>query len=167
MRNPCDRNRTFSVKGAGGSGGKEVKQEVKHEETEDKLKDDTPKPKKTANAFDKAMAAACTTKKTYSATTSKASLVMDNIETSPDWSTWAAGHWKNKLTAAIESIRNKAGDGFAREFLMQDVKDIKKKYDQDQLLLLVSKFSKDLDDDLNNLQKLLTKLLNMHAEAMK
>ena len=50
---------------------------------------------------------------------------------------------------------------------MQDLKDIKNKYTQNDLLTHTEQFCKDFDVVLDKAQKLLTKLVTMQSESMK
>jgi hypothetical protein len=136
---------------AGGEqGGKPVKQE-----------------KKVASDFDTAVSSAAGVKKVYMATMSKANLLMYNITTSAEWQTWASGHWKSQLVVAIEPVQQKAASGFAREYLMQDFKLIKQKMPQKELLSNLLQVVKDFDKPLQKLGNLISKMMSMHAEAMK
>jgi hypothetical protein len=122
---------------------------------------------KSASDFEVAMSAAAATKKLYLAVVSKANLVKENIENHPDWQTWAAGHWQGKLQEAINPVSSLAKDGFAREYLMMDIKEVKKKYCQKELLSNALQFANRFDGKLDALQKLTTKLMSMHAAAMQ
>ena len=116
--------------------------------------------------FELALNAALTTRKTYMTVTSKAALVEENIATNKDW-VWARGHWQQELSTILTPVRRRATTGFARTFLMQDVKDIKREFTQNDLLNHTVQFSKDFDDSLAIAQKLLNKLTCMQSEAMK
>jgi hypothetical protein len=66
-----------------------------------------------------------------------------------------------------DPIRELATTGFARLFLMQELKDVKKEYCQNDLLTHTVKFCSDFDVVLGKAQKLLIKLITMQSESMK
>jgi hypothetical protein len=128
------------------------------------LKPKTPDGKK--SPFEVALVDAQITRKNYMAVTSKAALVTENILTNKAWE-WARGCYQEKIMKLTFPIKALATAGFARIFLMQQLKDVKKEYCQNDLLTHTLKFSKDFDVLLANAQKLFNKLITMQSEAMK
>ena len=64
-------------------------------------------------------------------------------------------------------IKELATTGFACLFLMQELKDVRKEYCQNDVLIHTVQFCKDFDVVLAESQKLLNKLTAMQSEAMK
>ena len=82
----------------------------------------TPDSKK--NPFEVALQDALATRKTYMTVTSKAALVTEQINTNEAWE-WARGHFQEQIIQIGEPIKLLATKGFARLFLMQELKDVK------------------------------------------
>jgi hypothetical protein len=116
--------------------------------------------------FEVALQDAIATKKAYMTVTSKIALVTEQINSNRTW-LWARGHYQDELRQTCDPIRDLATTGFARLFLMQELKDVKKEYTQNDLLTHTVKFCSDFDDVLGKAQKLLIKLITMQSESMK
>ena len=106
------------------------------------------------------------TKKLYQATNSKANLVSENIRKGAHGWEGFAGHWGTQLFETIGSLDEATKTGFNRDFLTMDPKDIKARHDPAELLIEVSSFSRGLDPLVASCQRMVAKLLKMHAEAM-
>ena len=128
------------------------------------LKPKTPDSKK--SPFEVALLDAQATRKNYMTVTSKVALVTKSILTNKAWE-WARGYYQEEIMKLISPIKALATTGFARIFLMQELKDVKKEYCQNDLLTHTLKFSKDFDVVLAKAQKLLNKLITMQSEALK
>jgi hypothetical protein len=124
----------------------------------------TPDTKK--NPFEIAMQDALVTRKLYMTVTSKAALVTEQIKSNEAW-LWARGFYESELQKIFQPIQQLATTGFARLFLMQELKDVKNNYCQNDLLTHTLKFSSDFDDVLSKAQKLLGTLTSMQSESMK
>jgi hypothetical protein len=124
----------------------------------------TPDGKKTP--FEVALQDALATKKVYMTVTSKVSLVTEQINSNQAW-LWARGYYQDELMNVCDPIKELATTGFARLFLMQELKDVKKEYCQNDLLTHTVKFCSDFDVVLGKAQKLLIKLITMQSESMK
>jgi hypothetical protein len=139
-------------------------------ESADKNKDPEQKTTPTKDTkrtpFDTAMMSAQVTKKTFMTVASRANLVMDNIANNEDW-VWARGHYGDMLAKTMAPINTTASTGFPREFLMHELREIKSKYTQFELLPHSIQFTLDLDKPLDAAAKLITKLISMQSEAMK
>ena len=127
-------------------------------------KPNTPDSKKTP--FEVALQDALATRKMYMTVTSKVSLVTEQINTNQAWE-WARGHYQAEIIKIGDPLKELASTGFARLFLMQELKDIKKAYCQNDLLTHTVQFCKDFDVVLAKSQKLLNKLTAMQSESMK
>jgi hypothetical protein len=95
------------------------------------------------------------------AVSSKAALVTEQINTNKAWK-WARGYYQEELENICGPIKQ-----LARLFLIQELKDVKKKYGQNDLLTHTLQFCKDFDVVLTKAQKLLNKLVTMQSESMK
>jgi hypothetical protein len=126
----------------------------------------TPPESKKNNPFDVALQDALATRKIYMAVSSKAALVTEQINTNKGWK-WARGHYQEELENICGTINELATTGFARLFLMQELKDVKKEYGPNDLLTRSLQFCKDFDCVLTKAQKLLNKLVTMQSESMK
>lgn len=123
-------------------------------------------PRQPRSPLDAAFAAAMNTKKLYQATNSKANLVSENIRKGARGWEGFAGHWGGQLAETIGRLDEATNTGFNRDFLTMDPKDIKAKHDQADLLIQVSSFSRVLDPLVDSCQRMVARLLRMHAEAM-
>jgi hypothetical protein len=124
----------------------------------------TPDSKKTP--FEVALQDALATRKLYMAVTSKVSLVTEQMNSNQGW-LWARGYYQDELQKICNPIKELATTGFARLFLMQELKDVKKEYCQNDLLTHTVKFCSDFDSVLAKAQKLLSKIVSMQSESMK
>jgi hypothetical protein len=124
----------------------------------------TPDSKKTP--FEVALQDALATRKLYMAVTSKISLVTEQMSSNHNW-LWARGYYQDELQKICNPIKELATTGFARLFLMQELKDVKKEYCQNDLLTHTVKFCSDFDSVLAKAQKLLSKIVSMQSESMK
>jgi hypothetical protein len=118
------------------------------------------------NPFEVALLDALATRKIYMAVSSKAALVTEQINTNEGWA-WARGHYQEELEIICATINELATTGFARLFLMQELKDVKKEYTSNDLLTHSLKFCKEFDNVLTKAQKLLNKLVTMQSESRK
>lgn len=126
-----------------------------------------PTPKKSSRSpFDIAMGNASMTKKTYQATNSKATMVLENIATKQAWVPFK-GYWQSELKQRIDDMSRVVLDGFGRDFCTMEVKDVKAKNDQQALLNECIAFSRALDPKIESCTKLVGKILKMHQEATK
>ena len=127
----------------------------------------SPSEKKTCakSPFDIALTNAMTTKKTFQVTSSKATILLDNIMTSTHWQ-WARGFWQAQLKSKMDAMCDLTKAGFYRDFLTLDAKDIKGAYKQHELLSETTNFVRELEPKVEACHKLVVKLLKMHSEAI-
>jgi hypothetical protein len=112
-----------------------------------KAKASQPKPKtpdSKNNPFEVALQDALATRKIYMTVTSKVSLVTKQINSNQAW-LWARGYYQEELMKICDPFKELATTGFARLFLMQELKDVKKEYCQSDLLTHTLKFCSDFD----------------------
>jgi hypothetical protein len=118
------------------------------------------------SSFEKAISSGISTKKAYQSIISKATLVMENINSNEDWM-WATSKHGPMLSAQLDSVKKCASSSFARKFLTMELKDVKAEFKQATLQTELEKFTKSVDGQLADMSKLVGKLLKMHQEAMK
>ena len=128
------------------------------------LKPKTPDSKKTP--FEVSLQDALATRKIYMTVLSKCALVTEQLSTNKAWE-WARGYFQDEMLKIDGPLKELSNKGFARIFLMQDLKDIKKTYTPNDLLTHTDQFCKDFDVVLDKAQKLLTKLVTMQSESTK
>lgn len=130
-----------------------------------------PKPKTPPKKIDKepleiAVAAAQSTKKLFQGVGSKAQIVLDNIQTKDEWA-WAKGFYEKKLGIAMKPVTDSSGIGFASTFLTMDIKQARQLHPGSALRNECVNFSQKLNKPLEDLSKLINKLMKLHAEHMK
>lgn len=140
------------------SGGGKEKQEG------EKDKDKTPKIK---SDLDLAITRAQRTKTAYASTMSSAGALRNNINKKDDWS-WAKGcRLSKELSELLDNLDALGAEPFASSLLASDMKVVKSQFPQHNLLKETLNFSATADPIIEQLGKLVKRMLGMHREALR
>ena len=125
----------------------------------------TPTPK-THSAYDKACARAKKTKQQYEVLTSRASSLTTTIKTQPGWAWANFPQSLHGLTSTYAQLQASLTN-FAMDFLTQDIKEVKNKYDAKSIEAECVTMSDSMDPILRTLDREVKYLLLMHNARFK
>jgi hypothetical protein len=151
---------------AGGGAGKGSKRTRGADDPEKPSPAPEEKRKTERTPFDAAVAAANLSKKNYIAIANKGNIVLGNIEQSDEW-VWAKAKHKALLSDMMDDMNKLVSSDFAKKFLTIELRDLRQQYRQAELQIELETWTSCIDPMVTSMNKLITKILKMHAESMK
>lgn len=106
-------------------------------------------------------------KKEFLSVTSKARMVLDNMQHCEEWQWARGGMQQTMLQQTLDDITQITKGDFARTFLTLDTKVVKAKYNHETLSAECLNFNGSMRAPVAGLEKLVKKALRMHQESTK